>query len=53
MRDIALVAGTIRAIRDEGSGIARRVATGTRTHQWCAGTSALNGQAVSDLITDG
>ena len=52
MRDIPLLAVTLCEIAAEG-GFARRLAARPRGFAWFAGSTALSGQAVSDLIADG
>ena len=53
MRDPALMADTLRVIRDQGGGAARRLQHGPRDFGWYAGQQRLNGQALHDLIDDG
>ena len=53
MRDIALLAFTLRAMRDLGEGRARMHPDDHRRHSWFAGPQPLNAQAVQDLIADG
>ena len=50
MRDINLMAATMRCTRDRGGGIAHRLRARPHAFVWSAGSSALNGQAVSYLI---
>jgi hypothetical protein len=53
MRDIDMVAATMRRIHDSGAGCAHRLQTCPHALVWLAGSAALNGQTVSDLIADG
>lgn len=51
MRDLILLAATLRAIRRSGG--ANRAPAGQSGYAWLAGSAPLNGQAVQDLIEDG
>jgi len=53
MRDIDMMAATMCCIHDSGAGCAYRLQTCPHAFVWLAGSAALNGQAVSDLIADG
>jgi hypothetical protein len=53
MRDIDMMAATMRRIHGCGSGFARRLQARPRAFVWLARSVALNGQVVSDLIADG
>ncbi|SPE35604.1 hypothetical protein SBBP1_870006 [Burkholderiales bacterium] len=53
MRDIDTMAAMMRRVRYSGAGSAHRLQTSTHAFAWLAGSAALNGQAVSDLIADG
>jgi hypothetical protein len=53
MRDIDMMAATMRRIHDSGAGCAHRLQACPHAFVWLAGSAALNGQAVSDLIADG
>ncbi len=53
MRDIDLMAATMRRMHDSGVGCAYRLQTCPHAFVWLAGSAVLNGQAVSDLIADG
>ena len=53
MRDIDMMAATMRRIHDCGAGYTRRLQACPHAFVWLAGNAALNGQAVSDLIADG
>jgi hypothetical protein len=47
------MAATMRRVHDSGAGSAHRLQACPHAFVWLAGTAALNGQAVSDLIADG
>jgi hypothetical protein len=53
MRDIDTMAATMRRVHDSGAGSAHRLQACPHAFVWLAGSAALNGQAVSDLIADG
>ena len=53
MRDVDMMAATMRRIQGSGGGFAHRLQTCPHAFAWLAGSAALNGQAVSDLIADG
>src|SRR5580700_7263579 len=53
MRDIDMMAATMRRIQGRGGGFAHRLQACPRAFVWLAGSVQLNGQAVSDLIADG
>ncbi len=53
MRDIDMMAATMRRIHDSGAGCAHRLQACPHAFVWLAGSAALNGQAVSDLIAEG
>jgi hypothetical protein len=53
MRDVDMMAVTMRRIRGCGGGFAHRLQACPRAFVWLAGCAPLNGQAVSDLIADG
>ena len=53
MRDVDMMAATMRRIHDSGAGFAHRLQACPHAFVWLAGSAALNGQAVSDLIADG
>ena len=53
MRDIDLLARTMRTIRDKGGGIATRQHASPACISWKAGDAVLNLQAIHDLIADG
>ncbi len=53
MRDMDMMAATMRRILGRGGGCAHRCQARPRAFVWLAGSVALNGQAVSDLIADG
>jgi hypothetical protein len=48
--DVELMIRTIRTIRDEGCGLARRMPPAGNGDDWQAGARTPNSQAVSDLI---
>ena len=50
MRDVDMMAATMRRIQGSGGGFAHRLQACPRAFVWLAGSAALNGQAVSDLI---
>jgi hypothetical protein len=53
MRDVDMMAATMRRIHDRGAGCAHRIRARPPAFVWLARSAALNGQAVSDLIADG
>ena len=53
MRDIDMMAATMRRIHDSGAGCVHRLQTCAHALAWLAGGAALNGQAENDLIADG
>jgi hypothetical protein len=53
MRDLVLLAATLHKIRQQGCGVARPLPDCPHGFAWYAGSSRLNGQAMSDLIEDG
>jgi hypothetical protein len=53
MRDVDMMAAAMRRIQGCGGGFAHRLQACPRAFVWLAGSAALNGQAVSDLIADG
>jgi len=53
MRDMDMMAATMRRILGCGGGFAHRCQARSRAFVWLAGSVALNGQAVNDLIADG
>jgi hypothetical protein len=52
VRDVGLLSKTLRVIRDDGGDVAIRHVVAGRC-EWRAGATALNGQAINDLIEDG
>ena len=52
MRDIDIMAATMRRIHDSGPGCAHRLQACPQAFVWLAGRTALDGQAVSDPIAD-
>jgi hypothetical protein len=53
MRDVDMMAATMRRIQGRGGGFAHQLQARPGAFVWLAGSVALNGQAVSDLIADG
>ena len=53
MRDVDIMAATMRRIEGCGGGFAHRLQACPRAFVWLAGSVPLNAQAVSDLIADG
>ena len=52
MSDVAMMAATMCRIHDSGAGDCHRLQTCTDAFAWLAGSVALYGQAVSDLIAE-
>lgn len=53
MRDITLMADTLRSVWMHGEGRAECLPACPRGVVWVAGDRRLNGQAVADLLADG
>ena len=53
MRDVDMMAATMRRIHDSGAALLTGFKHARDAFVWLAGSAALNGQAVSDLIADG
>ena len=52
MCDVAMMAATMCRNHDSGAGDCHRLQTCTHAFAWLAGSAALYGQAVSDLIAE-